>query len=300
MKLLICGGSGFLGQAILHDPLFSQDEFTILSRKHTPESAHPRIQVQFWNPYELDGWQSVLEGQDVILHLAGENIGAGLWTKKRKQSILTSRVLSGKTMQQAIIALNKPPALFIQASAVGFYGSRGEEMLDEETPRGNGFLSDVCAEWEQSTDGLQAAGIRRIVIRTGVVLAAHAGIYPRMLLPIKLCAGGNLGSGKQYLPWLHVADYPSIIRFLIDQADAAGVYNLCAPQAVQFSEFGKALSECYQRPYWLPVPAFALRLVLGEMSALILDSQRVVPKRLMQAGYLFRYADLKSALKTFV
>jgi uncharacterized protein (TIGR01777 family) len=300
MKILITGGTGLLGQEIIYDTLFKDDEFTILSRDDRGEDDDPRIKVRRWTTVGLDGWEKVLEGQDAVIHLAGQNIGAGLWTPARKQQILESRVKSGKILQQAILAMKTPPPIFIQASAVGFYGSRGDESLNETSTRGEGFLSDVCAAWEQSTADLEAAGVRRVILRTGVVLTPQGGILPRLMLPINMFVGGNLGSGRQYLPWLHIDDFPAIVHSLIKNPDANGTFNVCAPQAAQFEEFGKILAKLVSRPYWLPVPAFAIRMILGEMSALVLDSQNVAPERLLEMGYDFKWKNLSDAIHSFV
>jgi uncharacterized protein (TIGR01777 family) len=300
MRILITGGTGLLGQEIIYDSHFKDDEFTVLSRSEVSEGCDQRIKVKRWSTTGLDGWEKVLEGQDVVIHLAGQNIGAGLWTSKRKQQILESRVRSGIILQQAILAMKTPPPIFIQASAVGFYGSRGDQSLNETTDRGKGFLSDVCTAWEQSTADLEATGVRRVILRTGVVLTQQGGILPRLMLPIKMFVGGNLGSGRQYLPWLHIDDFPCIVRSLIENPQAKGVYNVCVPQAVRFEEFGKILAKLVSRPYWLPVPAFAIRMLLGEMSALVLDSQNVAPARLLEMGYDFKWKNLAEALQSFV
>ena len=299
MKILITGGSGMLGQAIIHDPLFADDEFVILSRRYGHYKLSERVTYQNWNPYVLNGWQKVLDKTDVVINLAGENIGNGYWNSYKKDRILMSRVSAGRSLEKSILEMDNPPGVFFQASAVGFYGSRGNEMLDENASNGEGFLANVCKKWEASTDQLETIGVRRMILRTGVVLSRESGIYPRLRLPIKLFIGGDLGNGKQYVPWLHVDDFPSIIHFLIHHEDASGIYNLCS-QPVTFSEFGKKLAKRYHRPYWLTVPDFALRLLLGEMSDLVLDSQRVVPARLTSLGYKYRFAELNDAFQSFV
>jgi len=300
MKILVTGGSGLLGQAIIHHALFKEDQFTILSRSDSVPASNSRIKVHRWSTDTLDGWEKVLEGQDVIIHLAGQNIGAGLWTSKRKQKIYDSRVQSGKILSQAILAISDPPPVFIQASAVGFYGPRGEHRLDESSKKGNGFLSDVCDAWEGSTAYLEAAGVRRIILRTGVVLTDKGGILPRLMLPIRAFVGGNLGNGGQYLPWLHIDDFPRVVHHLLTQTDARGIYNVCAPQPATFSEIGHTLSSLLSRPYWVPIPAFAIRLLMGEMSALVLDSQKVYPERLLEMGYVYKWPTLRAALSRFV
>ena len=299
MRILITGGSGMLGQAIIQDPLFVDDEFVVLSRRYGQYKLSERVKYQNWNPYVVNGWQPALENIDVVINLAGENIGNGYWNSYKKDRILMSRVSAGTALEKALLDMKNPPKVFFQASAVGYYGSRGEEILDEGASNGTGFLANVCRKWESSTEQLESIGIRRIILRTGVVLSAKSGIYPRLRLPIKWFIGGNLGSGNQYIPWLHVDDFPSIIHFLIHNGDARGIVNLCT-QPVTFSEFGMQLAKRYHRPYWLPVPAVALKFLLGEMSCLILDSQRVFPAKLTSMGYKYRYNNLQDAFQSFV
>ncbi|MBI9048450.1 MAG: TIGR01777 family oxidoreductase [Anaerolineaceae bacterium] len=300
MKILITGGSGMLGQALINDPLFQNDEFIILTRKPSRSLRNQHVMYQYWNPDALDGWQEILENQDVIIHLAGHNIGEGYWSARKKQLILNSRVNSGKILAEAIMNLSAPPSIFIQASAVGYYGSRANEVLTEDSEKGDGFLSDVCEAWETSTAVLESAGIRRLILRTGVILSSTAGMLPKLNLPIKAFIGGNLGNGKQYIPWLHMDDFSAIVNALIQKKETRGIYNLCAPKAATFSEMGKSIAKNLNRPYWLPVPGFALRLLLGEMSTLLLASQRVKPERLLEINYEYRYRELRDALKSFV
>ncbi len=300
MKILVTGGTGLLGQTIIHDPLFKEDEFTVLSRSGKDVDSNPTIKVRRWSSTKLDGWESVLEGQDAVIHLAGQNIGDGFWTKNRKQQIMQSRVQSGLILQKAILSMKAPPPIFIQASAVGYYGSQGDTHLEETSQRGGGFLSNVCTAWEQSTADLEAVNVRRVILRTGVVLTPEGGILPRLMLPVKAFVGGNLGSGRQFIPWLHINEFPAIVYTLIKNPNAHGIYNVCAPQAVRFNEFGKILAKLVSRPYWLPVPAFVLRTLLGEMSTLVLDSQNAYPKRLLEMGYQFQWKDLEEALQSFV
>jgi uncharacterized protein (TIGR01777 family) len=298
MRILISGGSGMLGQAIVKDSLFQNDEFIILSRKPEMKSISDRVMYQYWNPDKLDGWQNDLHNIDIVINLAGENIGDGLWTQAKKVKILSSRVNAGKTLADAVLAMKPTPTIFMQASAVGFYGSRAGEKLSESSEKGCGFLSDVCAQWEASSAVVEDHGIRRIILRTGVVLSLETGILPRLSLPVKFFIGGNLGNGEQFVPWLHMDDFASMVHFLIHHKPANGVFNLCS-QPVTFSEFGNLLARKYNRPYWLPVPGFVLKILLGEMSTLVLDSQRVMPDKLTAMGYQYRYADLKQALESF-
>ena len=298
MRILMSGGSGMLGQAIVNDPLFTNDKFIILTRKQSIPSQSQRIEYQHWNPTGEDDWQNELGSVDVVINLAGENIGDALWSRKKKEEILSSRVLAGNILARAVTAMQPKPGLFIQASAVGFYGNRGNDLLPETADKGTGFLSDVCQQWEASSQEAEKAGVRRMILRTGVVLSKEAGIFPRMLFPIKFFVGGNLGNGEQFIPWLHVADFVGIVHFLIHRENVSGVFNICAPP-LSYKEIGRKLAKIYQRPYWLTVPDFALKVLLGEMSTLVLDSQRVQPQRLQQLNYSYRYENVEDALLSF-
>jgi hypothetical protein len=197
----------------------------------------------------------------------------------------------------AFQAANKKPAVLMQASAVGYYGPSSDQILDESSPAGTDYLGKLSVDWEAATKAVEDMGVRRILIRTGIVLDRQQGALPRMLLPFQLFVGGPLGSGKQWMPWIHLSDQVQAMRFLLQQPDASGAYNLEAPNPVTNAELGKILAAVLRRPYWMPVPAFALKLLLGGMSTLVLDGQRAVPKRLLAAGFSFKYPNLREALQ---
>lgn len=297
MRIIIAGGSGLIGSALANLLVASGHQVWVLTRNaertEVAEGAHP---VR-WDGYSTNGWESLVSQADAIINLAGENLGSGYWTRKRKEQILTSRTNAGKAISEAIHRANPRPGVLIQASAVGFYGPRGSEPVTEETAPGQGFLAEVCQAWEASSQPVEEMGVRRVVIRTGVVLTKSAGALPRMTLPFRFYAGGPIGTGQQGIPWIHLADEVAAIQFLLQTNGAKGVFNLSAPGLLSNADFGRLLAKVTWRPYWLPVPVFALRLILGEMSTLVVDGQFMVPKRLQEFGYPFKFESAEKALK---
>jgi uncharacterized protein (TIGR01777 family) len=227
----------------------------------------------------------------------GESIGAGRWTPAAKRAILDSRIKSSRAVAEALLDAGNEKTVLIQASAVGFYGPGGDEEVLEDGSAGSDFLAQVCRQWEAASESVEEAGLRRVVIRTGVVLSADGGALPKMLLPFRLFAGGPLGSGRQFVPWIHIADEAAAIRFLLEDQQARGPFNLVAPGAVTNRQLGRTIGKILGRPSMLPTPAFALRTVLGGMSTLLLDGQRAIPQRLLESGYEFEFPDLGSALR---
>jgi uncharacterized protein (TIGR01777 family) len=251
-----------------------------------------------FDPYaaRIDG--AKLEGLHAVIHLAGENIAAGRWTEERKRRILDSRVLGTRLLAETMASLKRPPTTFISASAIGFYGDRGEEHLDEESPPGKGFLPEVCRAWEQAADPAERAGLRVVRLRIGVVLAAAGGALPRMLLPFRLCLGGPVGRGSHFMSWIALDDLLGAIHFLLHQEGLGGPINAVAPAPVRNAEMARTLGRVLGRPAFLPVPPFALRLAFGEMAdELLLAGNRIEPARLLNGGFEFLYPDLEDALR---
>ena len=253
-----------------------------------------------WDGISAEGLRPLLEGVDVVVHLAGENIGAGRWTAARKRAILESRTESSRAVAAAMIGAGNKKAVLIQASAVGFYGPRKGEEVSETGSAGNDFLARVCRDWEAASESVVEAGLRRVVIRTGVVLSAEGGALPKMLIPFRLFAGGPMGSGGQFVPWIHIDDEVAAIGFLAENEEAKGAFNLVAPGAVTNRQLGREIGRVLGRPSLVPTPAFALRLALGEMSTLVLDGQRVIPKRLVKSGFDFKFPELEPALRNLL
>jgi uncharacterized protein (TIGR01777 family) len=292
VRIVVAGGSGFLGSALLRTLRDAGHQVTVLSR-------HPRsVDAVRWAPESGGGtWTAALEGTDAVVNLAGEGIADGPWTTARKAAILASRVASTRALAEAIRACAHPPRSFISASGVGFYGTPGAEVLTEESAPGSDFLATVCQSWERETGA--AAGVARIVLlRTGVVLARTGGALPRMALPFRFFAGGRLGSGQQYVSWIHLSDWVEMVRWALQSSQVAGPLNVTAPAPVTNAEFARALGAAMHRPAVIAVPAFALRVVLGaEMAnALLLEGQRAVPRKAESLGFKFRYPDADSAL----
>lgn len=297
MKILIAGGSGLIGSALTRYYLAKGQEVYVLSRRGSAATLPAGAKGVVWDARSVHGWGDLMNEMDVVINLTGENLGAGRWTEQRKQRFYSSRIESGKAIIEAMRQAVRKPGVLVQSSAVGYYGDGGDRVLDESSPAGKDFLARLCVDWEESTHEAEFMGVRRIVLRTGVVLAEGAEVLNRLILPFRLFVGGPLGDGRQWLPWIHIADVIGAVNFLVEDPNLSGVYNLSAPEPVQNAAFGKTLARILRRPYWLPVPAFALKLVLGEMSKLVLEGQRAIPKRLIEAGYTFQFAGHEAALR---
>jgi uncharacterized protein (TIGR01777 family) len=298
MRVVITGGTGLIGRQLAASLHEDQHEVIVLSRNpNQPAKLPASVRVERWDGRSAAGWGRWADGADAIVNLAGAGIADSRWSDERKREIVASRVDAGKAVVEAVQAASVKPAVVIQSSAVGYYGSRGSETLTKESQPGNDFLAGVCIDWEKSTEAVEALGVRRAVIRTGIVLSAEGGALPKMLLPFKFFAGGKLGSGQQYFPWIHMADEVGAIRFLIDNAQASGPFNLAAPNPPTNADFVKAVGEAMGRPSVMPAPGFALKAAFGEMSTVLLDGQRAEPQRLLALGYRFRFTDPVAALK---
>lgn len=299
MRIMIAGGTGLIGSALAHSLAGSSCDVTVLTR--SPERRQPfasaGVQLQEWDGETADGWGHLVSQVDAIVNLAGAGIADGRWTSSRKEQIRESRVRAGQALANAIRDADTVPKVLIQSSAVGYYGPAGDRTVDEQALPGTDFLAQVCVDWESSTEAVESLGVRRVVIRTGVVLSAQGGALPRMTLPFRLFAGGPLGSGKQYFPWIHIADEVASIRFLLENEQASGPYNLAAPNPPSNREFVRDLGRAMGRPSLMPTPSFALQLLFGEMSTVLLDGQRAVPSRLQEAGYEFIFPESVAALR---
>jgi uncharacterized protein len=251
----------------------------------------------FWDGRTADGWGPLADGAHAIINLAGDNLAEGRWSEAKKNRILKSRLDAGAAVVEAVRGARQKPKVVVQASAVGFYGPRGDEEIDESSPAGQGFLADVVRAWEDSTREVEALGVRRVVIRSGLVLGRGGGVFPRLVLPFRFFAGGPLGSGRQWFSWVHLSDEVGAIRFLVEQEGLAGVFNLTAPNPLEEKDICRAIGKALRRPCWLPVPAFMLKLLFGEKAKeTILEGQRVFPRRLVEAAFAFRYPDADAAL----
>jgi uncharacterized protein (TIGR01777 family) len=298
MRIILTGGTGLIGQALTNDLAEDGHEVTILSRKAGRDSSLTgNVRLHGWDGRTSEGWGFLVDGADAIVNLAGESIAAGRWTETRKRHIRDSRVYSGQAVVDAVTEAQDKPKVIIQSSAVGYYGPRGDEELTEDASPGDDFLAQVALEWEESTAPVEEMGVRRAIIRTGVVLSCDGGAFPRLLLPFKFYAGGPLGSGQQYLPWIHIADEVAAIRFLIENDKATGPFNLAAPHPLTNADFGRVLGKVLGKPARMPAPSFALRLAFGDMSTVLLDGQRAIPRRLLDLGFDFRFPEAEAALR---
>ena len=306
MRVIITGGSGMIGRALARNLADDGHEVIVLSRGPERATRLPdRVRAERWDGRSAEGWAARVDGADAIVNLAGENIGGttlleilfGHWTPERKRRILASRVNAGRAVVQAIERAAHKPKLVVQSAAVGYYGTGREAPQPESSPPGDDFLARVCVDWEASTARVESMGVRRVVFRSGVVLTPLGGILPLLLLPFRLFAGGRLGSGNQWFPWVHIDDQVAAIRFAIENDRARGTFNLCAPHTLRNREAVPIIARALRRPAWLPVPAFALRLLLGEKNILVLDGQQAPPDRLVGLGFKFLRPRLEDALR---
>jgi uncharacterized protein len=298
MKVIISGATGLVGRALVRSLLADGHEVTKLVRGGAQEFRAPGTSAVSWDPARGEIDAAALEGHDAAVHLAGEPVAEGRWTEEKKRRIRDSRVLGTNLLAGALARLAAKPRVLVAASATGFYGDRGAEMLDEESAPGPDFLSRVCQEWEEAARPATAAGIRLVHLRIGVVLSGEGGALPKMLTPFRLGLGGRVGGGGQYMSWIALEDVISIIRRAAADETISGPYNVVAPKPVTNEEFTRTLGRVLNRPTIFAAPAFALRLVFGEMAdALLLSGARVYPKRLIEAGYEFAYPELEGALR---
>ncbi len=298
MRVIITGGSGLLGRALADNLSLDGHEAIILSRRPQEVRGLPAgARAVRWDGRSAAGWAELIDGSTAIVNLAGENISAGRWTERRKESIVRSRVDAGRAVVEAVQQAAVGPTVVMQASGIGHYGPRGDEFVTEQSPAGADFGARVTLAWEASTAPLDELGVRRVIMRMGPSLTPRGGALPLMMLPFRLFVGGPLGSGRQWLSWIHIADTIAAMRFLMERDDARGVFNVCSPQPATNAAFGRALARVMRRPYWLPAPAVALRLALGEMASTVLEGQRAMPARLLAMGFSFRFAEIEAALR---
>jgi uncharacterized protein len=296
MRIVVAGGTGFLGRPLTAALAADGHDVVLLTRQATTAT---RARAVAWTPDGTVGpWARAIDGAQAVVNLAGESIAGARWTTARKQRILDSRVQATRSLVAAIRAASIPPAVLVNGSAVGYYGPHGDEVVTESTPQGNDFLAGVCVQWEREAAAAATPRTRVVCIRTGLVLERDGGALPQMLPPFRFGAGGPVGSGRQYWPWIHRADWIALVRWAIDSSTLSGAVNATAPEPVTNREFGRTLGRVMHRPAVMPAPEFALRLLLGEMAdALLLTGQRAVPDRADRAGFPFKYPHLEAALK---
>lgn len=299
MRIVITGATGFIGKALCR-ALHKDYELVALSRN--PEKAAASLsgmaETVQWDAKNPDSFQQALDGAMALINLAGENIGSGLWTKSKKAKILQSRINTAQAIVKAAEKVQKKPALVVHASATGFYGNNDDRILSEDSSPGSGFLADVCQKTEHTIQQVETLGIRLAIVRLGVVLGPGGGIISRLLLPFRLYLGSRIAAPNQWLAWVHIKDVVGAIRFIVENPDLKGIFNLTSPNPVPAKDFYSSLGKAMHRPVIFSVPHFALKLLPGDMATeLFLASQRAIPQNLLQAGYEFKYPDVILALR---
>ena len=297
MKILVSGSSGLIGTATT--TALKSDGHNVVRLIRPGKAANPD-DVK-WDPMRATVDVPGLEGVDAVIHLSGAGIADGRWTEERKQLLRSSRIDTTRVLVDSLSRLKQKPKVLIVASAIGYYGSRGDEILTESSTNGTDFLALVCRDWEAEASRAAATGVRTILLRTGIVLSGKGGALPKMLTPFKLGVGGRLGSGQQWMSWIAIEDVVGIIRYAIANEQVSGPVNVVAPNPVRNEEFTRLLAGMLHRPAIFPAPAFVLRLAMGEMAdAVMLSSDRVKPERMLSAGYKFRFEILEPALRAAV
>jgi len=299
-KIIITGGTGFIGTRLCQELLNAKYDLIVLSRniEKSRNVFGDQVTTVQWDAKSSSGWLDYAEGAQAIINLAGDNIGEGRWTRKKKQHVLESRLLAGKAVVEAIRKLKNKPKVLLQASGIGIYGDGRDRVLDETASIGAGFMPDLARQWEQSVTEIETMGIRVAYLRTGVVLGTGNGFLSQVLLPFRFFMGGHFGSGKQWISWIHIDDEVRAIQFLLEREDLHGAFNLSASNPMSYKDFFKTLGYVMNRPSWFHVPGFLLKTLLGEMAdGLILTGQRAIPKRLSEAGFKFNYPEAEAALR---
>jgi uncharacterized protein (TIGR01777 family) len=303
MGILITGGTGLIGNKLALSLAGDGHDVYILSRNPHQSGKMPKsVSYHEWDGKTATGWGHLVEKADAIVNLAGANIAGdnflpSRWTDDRKKLILHSRLDAGRAIVEAVQNATHKPKVLIQGSAVGYYGTHDMSVnITEHSPSGNDFLADTCRRWESSTADVEALGVRRAVIRTGIVLDANGGTLPRLSLLTKLFVGGPIGGGQQPMPWIHIDDHVKAIRYLIDHDNLSGAFNLSAPNVVTNRQMANALGKALNRPSFFPTPAFALQLMFGELSILLTEGQKALPQQLLEQGFQFSYTDIDHAL----
>ena len=296
MKILVIGATGLIGRNLCRLLAAKGHTVSAVSRSVTKPAGLPVAEIHQWEPASGPLPQAALDEVDAVVNVAGEPIDARRWSAEQKMRIRDSRVVTTQNLVAGLHAAQRKPVVFVSGSAVGFYGDRGSEELDERSTAGRGFMSDICVEWERQAERATELGIRVVQIRTGVVLSMEGGALKKMLAPFKLGVGGPLGSGTQWFPWIHIEDIAGIFYHAIQRGSLTGPVNGTAPHPVTNGEFTRELARALHRPAFLPVPETALRVLVGEMAEVLFDSQRVLPKAALASGYEFRHPRLAEAL----
>lgn len=304
MKLVIAGGTGFLGNALAWTWAEEGHDVRVLTRalppgqaRHESGTGKPGITRVGWVPDGQAGPVTAdIDGAAAVINLAGESIAGRRWTATRKRALRESRIMPTRSLVAAIASAQLPPSVFVSASAVGYYGDRGVEALSESATPGDDFLAHLCTDWEAEASAVRP-GVRLALLRTGIVLEKSGGALPQMARPFRFFAGGPLGSGRQYIPWIHRHDWIEMVRWIVDTPGVSGPVNVSAPHPVTSTEFARALGHALHRPSFVPAPRFALKIALGELAGALLASQRALPGAALAHGYHFRYPEIAIAFR---
>ncbi|HEY9644342.1 MAG TPA: TIGR01777 family oxidoreductase [Coleofasciculaceae cyanobacterium] len=302
MKIAVTGATGFVGSRLVERLQQEGHQIVVLSRSagHAqrvfPASTFSNVEIVGYAPLESGDWQQKISGCDGVVNLAGAPIAEGRWTPERKQEILDSRATATQKIVEAIAQAHPKPAVLVNSSAIGYYGTSETTAFDETSAPGNDFLAQVCQAWEAEAQKVKDSGTRLVILRTGIVLGM-GGVIAKMLLPFRLFAGGPLGSGRQWFSWIHREDLVNLILDALTHPEMAGVFNATAPNPVRMAEFTQTLGQLMNRPSWLPVPDFALEALLGEAAQVVLEGQQVLPKQTLNLGYQYQYSTVKQALE---
>ncbi|MGA6827559.1 TIGR01777 family oxidoreductase [Nitrospira sp. NS4] len=302
MRIVVTGGTGFIGRPLCLSLCQEGHTVTLLTRR--PAEAQrlfgAAVAAVEWNGRETGSWEQVLEGADAVINLAGAPIADARWTTARKRLLTDSRVLATRLLVEAMSRRSVKPRRLISASGIGYYGASDDRVLDEGAARGQGFLADLCLEWESAAIRAAQFGTRVVLLRTGMVLERDGGALPKMLLPFRLFAGGPIMPGTQWVSWIHRRDHIGLIQWALSTPTVSGPVNAVAPSPVTMREFSATLGKVLQRPSWFPVPGLALNVALGELGTLMTTGQRVSPAKAMSGGYAFHYPALESALQAIL
>ena len=295
MNILITGGTGFIGSALSRELSNSGHKVIIASRRKTPPKLE-NIEIVRWD-IQTPLSSEIMSGIDAVINLAGESLISGRWTKKRKERIMSSRVNTTRLLVESMKNANPKPKVLISVSAVGYYGPHGDEYVTEDFPPASDFLAEVCKAWEKEALKAQELGVRVVITRFGVVLESDGGALSKMAIPFKFFLGGHLGSGQQWFSWVHREDLIGFMKYALENESVSGHFNLTSPQPVTNKEFCSALGKALNRPSWFHVPAFMIKLTLGEVGKVLLTGQRVLPEKALKAGYQFKYPEINEALR---
>ncbi len=305
MKVAVSGATGFVGSRLVEQLHKDGNTVLVLTRnvahaqKVFPRQAFPNVEIIAYTPTVSGSWQEAIATCDGVVNLTGEPIGEGRWTPQRKQEILNSRKLTTQKIVEAITKANTKPSVLVNASAIGYYGTSETATFDETSPSGNDFLAQVCQAWEAEATKVTEAGVRLVILRFGIVLGL-GGALGKMITPFKLFAGGPIGSGKQWFSWIHIDDLVKLIIQALTNSEMSGIYNATAPHPIRMSELSTTMGKVMHRPSWLPVPNFAIEALLGDGAIVVLEGQKVLPKRTLESGFNFQYPNLQPALETIL